>query len=184
MKKSLILLSSIATFNICYAVNGVYIGGGIGSGMQELTMNSNKAYDNTPAVRAFVGYQFISFIGAELGYTYITQGQNFNNYGNPSTTIYDLSILPAIPLPLVPLTLFGRVGINSVSANMNSSWYNQIFSNSNANFEWGLGLKLDIPTTNFFARAEYIAFNPTTNNNNGLITVNPSVGLLSIGYVF
>jgi hypothetical protein len=184
IKKLFILLYTTAIFNTCNAKNGVYIGGGFGSGMQDISVDNQKAYSNTPSIRLYTGYQFISWLGAEIGYNYITQGGNTFNYGHPSTTVYDLSITPGIPLPILPISLFGRVGINAVSSNMDSSWYNQIFSNSNANFEWGIGLKLDIPSTDFFARMEYIGFNPTINNNNSAITVNPSIGIISIGYVF
>ena len=35
-----------------------------------------------------------------------------------------------------------------------------------ANFEWGLGVKVNIPATRVFVRAEYINYGSTTNNGN------------------
>lgn len=184
VKKIFIIISSLYNLNVCYAETGIYIGGGIGSGMQELSTNNNKGFSNTPAIRLFSGYQFISWFGAEIGYNYITQGSDFNNYGSPSTTVYDISFLPGLPLNILPITIFSRIGINSVSSNMNTNWYSQIFSNSTANFEWGAGIKINIPTSNFFVRAEYISFNSTLSNSNSAITVNPQMALISAAYVF
>jgi hypothetical protein len=184
IKKIFIIIFITYGLNFCYAENGLYLGGGIGSGMQELNANSINGFSNTPAIRIFTGYQFISWFGAEVAYNYINQGSDFNNYGSPSTTIYDLSFTPGLPLTVLPLTIFSRIGINSVSTNMNSNWYNQVFSNSTANFEWGGGIKINIPASNFFVRAEYISFNPTKSNANSSISVNTSVALISAAYVF
>ena len=98
------------------------------------------------------------------------------------------AIRPARPdgfsLPIAPITIYGRLGIDSVSANLNSQWANQLLGNSAANFEWGGGVKVDIPGTRTFIRAEYINFGSVINNNNSTVTTQPSVIMLTAAYVF
>ena len=72
-------------------VSGIYVGGGLGLGMQHLSANGSSSTLTSPAIRATVGYQFASWVGGELGYTYITQADNWNNYGNSSSVIYDFA---------------------------------------------------------------------------------------------
>lgn len=184
MKKiSLLLLSLCSSFAFADA-SGFYLGGGLGYGSQDLSLYGNNASFGTPSVRAFAGYQLTSWIGAEVGYTYISQANNWNNLGAPSTTIYDLSFTPGISLPIVPLTIYARLGIDGVSANMNSNVFNQVFSNLQGNFEWGGGLRLDVPGTKAFVRGEYINFGSVPNNSNSHITVQPSVVMITAGYIF
>jgi hypothetical protein len=184
MRKFLTLTSLLVASSVYADVSGIYVGGGIGYGNQELSQNGEKSTFGTPAFRAFSGYQFANWVGAELGYTYISQGNNWNNLGNPSTTIYDLSFTPGFTLPNTPVTIFTRLGIDGVSANLNSSWYNQVVSNLQANFIWGLGVKVDIPNTRTFVRAEYMNFGSATNNSNSSVSVQPSAAMITAGYVF
>ncbi len=184
MKKLSFLL--LATCCSCvFADNtGIYLGGGIGYGSQYLTTNGINTTTGTPSLRAFTGFQFADWIDAEMGYTYITQGQTWNNIGAPSATIYDISFTPGFSIPLTPVTIYGRVGIDAVSANLNSGWSNQLFGNSNANFVWGGGVKVNILGTRTFLRAEYINFGNTVNNNNSTVITQPSVVMLTAAYVF
>ena len=166
-------------------VTGPYLGGGIGYGLQNLSIyNMSNTPTGTPLIRVFGGYQFASWVGAELGYTYITQATNWNNLGNASTTIYDFSFTPGFTIPVTPVTIYSRLGIDAVSANLNSSFYNQIVSNMSASFIWGAGVKLDIPGTHAFIRGEYINYGSGINNNNSSLTTAPSALMLTAAYVF
>jgi len=184
MKKLLALTTIMVITSARADVSGIYLGGGVGYGNQELSQNGQKSTFGTPAIRLFTGYQFAQWVGAEFGYTYISQGDNTNGVGNPSTTVYDLSFTPGFTLPNTPVTIFTRLGIDGVSANLNSSWYNQVVSNLQANFVWGLGAKLDIPNSRTFVRAEYMNFGGVTNNNNSSVSVIPSAVMITGGYVF
>lgn len=186
MKKISLLLLSLGS-SIAFAdVSGLYLGGGLGYGYQNLSTAGTNASFGTPSIRLIGGYQFANWVGVELGYTYISQANNWNEIGAPSTTIYDLAFTPGFTLPIsaAPVTIYSRLGIDGVSANLNSGWYNQVFSNLQANFEWGLGVKLDIPDTRTFVRAEYINFGSVTNNSNSSVTTQPSVAMITAGYVF
>ena len=184
MKKFLLLILS----GICGAavadVSGFYVGGGLGYGMQNNSYMGSNTSSGTPALRAQVGYQFADWIDAELGWNYLTQTPNSNNLGNVSSTIYDFSFTPGFTLPATPVTVFVRLGVDAVSTNVNSSWYNQVISNSTANFEYGAGAKIAIPGTNTFVRAEYINFGGSTNNNNGSMMTTPSAFMIDAAYVF
>ena len=183
--KKLYFILSLGICKLTYAdLSGLYLGGGIGYGMQSLSALGNSGTPGTPAVRAFFGYQFADWIGAEAGYTYISQASNWNNLGNPSATIYDLSFTPGFTIPLTPVTLYGRFGIDAVSSNLNSNIFGQMFSSVTANFEWGAGLKVNIPATRVFIRAEYINFGSVTNSNNSNLSVTPSTIMLTAAYVF
>ena len=114
----------------------------------------------------------------------MSQADSWNNLGNPSTTIYDIAITPGIPIPILPLTVYGRLGFDAVSANLNTGWSSQLISTMNGGIEWGGGLKLDIPATNVFIRAEYINYGSVPNNSNSNVTVNPSAVMLDAAYVF
>jgi hypothetical protein len=170
---------------LAYAdLSGVYVGGGLGYGIQSLTALGNSSTIGTPAIRAIVGYQFADWIGAEAGYTYITQANNWNNLGNPSVTVYDLAFTPGFTIPATPVSLYARLGIDAISANLNSNVFSQMFSSVTANFEWGAGVKVNIPATRVFIRAEYINFSSVANSNNRNISVTPSVIMLNAAYVF
>lgn len=184
MKKILIAVSLISICGMASAEGGVYIGGGIGYGIQDASYLGTANTSGTPAMRAQVGYQLADWMGAELGWNYITQAQNWNNLGNQSSTIYDLSFLPGFTLPATPVTIFVRLGIDAVSTNLNNSWYNQLISNSSANFEYGAGVKVSIPGTNTFVRGEYINYGGSPNNNNSSLSVTPSALLIDASYVF
>lgn len=178
---SLISTTAFADTDLDY--NGFYVGGGIGYGIQNLSFNNSNSSSGSPSIRLMAGYEFASWIDGELGYTYISQSSNFNNLGIPSTTIYDLSFTPGITLPSYPVTLFVRLGINGVSNNLNSAFYNQIFSPLHAGFEYGLGVKVNIPGYTFI-RAEYINIGTYPNNDNSNINVHPSIFMIDAGYVF
>lgn len=165
-------------------LSGLFVGGGLGYGMQSISGYGNDSTPGSPALKAFVGYQMADWIGAEAGYTYISQASNWNNLGAPSTTVYDLAFTPGFSIPVTPVTIYARLGIDAVSPNLGSSWYNQFFSSMAANFEWGLGVKVNIPATRVFVRAEYINYGSTTNNSNSGLSVTPSVLLINAAYVF
>jgi len=165
-------------------LSGLYLGGGLGYGMQNIAANGSSENPGSPTLKGFVGYQLMDWIGAEAGYTYITQANNWNNLGGPSTTIYDLALLPGFSIPLTPVTLYARLGIDAVSSNLNSEWYNQVFSSMTPAFEWGLGVKVNIPLSRVFVRAEYINYGGAQNNNYSNMSVNPSVILINAAYVF
>ena len=185
LKKSIILITLVITGRFVYAeTNGLYVGGGAGYGSQELSAYGSSTSLSSIALRAIIGYQLFSFIGAEVGYTYINPASNWNNLGAPSSTIYDIAILPGLPIPLTPVTFYGRFGIDAVSANLNTQWSDQIISKMTNNIEWGYGVKVDIPFTSVFLKAEYINFGNVTNNSNSNVNVKPSVAILEAGYVF
>lgn len=177
----ILTLSCAATFA---DTSGFYVGGGLGYGSQQNNYMGQSNTDGTPALRAQIGYQFADWIDGELGWNYITQGQNWNNLGNTSTTIYDFSFTPGFTLPATPVTVFVRLGVDAVSANLGSSWYNQLISNSTANFLYGAGVKVDIPGTRTFIRAEYINYGAAPNNNNSNLTTTPTAIMLNAAYVF
>lgn len=184
MKKLLALILTGLSFSALADVSGIYLGGGIGYGSQKNDYSSLSTTNGTPALRLQVGYQFASWIDAELGWNYITQTGNWQNFGNTSSTIYDLSFTPGFTIPATPVTIFARLGINSLSTNLNSSWYNQVVSNSSANFEYGLGVKVAIPLSNTFVRAEYINYGAAPNNGNSNLTTTVSSVLITAAYVF
>ena len=184
MKKLPSIILSLFSATVFADTTGIYLGGGIGYGSQNLSTTGAVYNTGTPSLRAIVGYQFANWIGAEMGYTYITQGNNVGGIGAPSTTVYDLAFTPGFSLPIAPVTIYGRFGIDALSGNLNSSWSNQLFGNANANFEWGGGVKVDIPGTRTFVRAEYINFGSVINNNNSNVTTQPSVIMLTAAYVF
>jgi hypothetical protein len=165
-------------------LSGLFVGGGLGYGMQSISAYGNSSTPGTPAIKAFVGYQMADWIGAEAGYTYITQAGNWNNLGDPSSTVYDIAFTPGFSIPATPVTIYGRLGIDAISPNLNSAWYSQIFSSVTANFEWGLGVKVNIPATRVFVRAEYINYGSATSNSNSAMSVTPSVILINAAYVF
>ncbi len=177
---------AISTISPAFAdVTGPYLGGGMGYGMQNLSISgASNTPTGTPTIRAFGGYQFASWVGIELGYTYITQATNWNKLGAASTTIYDFTFTPGFTIPTTPVTIYSRLGIDTVSANLDSSFYNQFFSNMSASFVWGGGVKLDIPGTHAFVRAEYINYGSAINNNNSSLTTTPSALMLTAAYVF
>lgn len=176
----LLLISSCAFGDL----SGFFVGGGVGYGLQGVAVNGSSENPGTPALKIFVGYQMADWIGAEAGYTYITQANNFNNLGAPSTTVYDIAFTPGFSIPATPVTIYGRLGIDAISSNLNSAWYNQVFSSMTANFEWGLGLKVNIPATRVFVRAEYIDYGSASNNTYSNMSVRPSVFLVNAAYVF
>jgi hypothetical protein len=184
MKKLLALCLTLSSVGAFADATGFYAGGGLGYGMQKNSYFGQNTTDNTPAMRVQVGYQFADWVDAELGWNYLTQGGNVNGLGNVSSTIYDFSFTPGFTLPATPVTVFVRLGIDAVSANINSSWYNQIISNSTANFEYGAGVKVAIPETNTFIRGEYINYGSAVNNNSGNMTTSPGVFLIDAAYVF
>lgn len=188
MKKILFLcftLFSITNGSLCLAdTTGLYIGGGAGYGIQDLSLLKANTTQQSPALRGFIGYQFASWIDVEAGYTYISQSTNWNNLGNPSVTIYDLAFMPGFTLPLSPVTIYTRLGVDTISANLNSGWYNQIVSTYMNDFEWGLGVKIELPETRTFIRAEYINYGTAVNNSNNNLSVSPSVIMLNAGYIF
>jgi hypothetical protein len=178
----IILAGSIAS---SYAdISGWYVGGGLGAGFQNQSYQAQEQSNLSPALRAHVGYQFAGWVDAELGWNYITQSDTQANLGNSSSTIYDFAFLPGFTLPATPLTIFVRLGIDAVSTNLNSSWYNQLLSNSRANFEYGAGVKVSIPLTRTWIRAEYINYGGMTNNNNSNLITTPSALLINAAYVF
>ena len=67
--------------------------------MQDITAYGNNGVTGSPTLKAFVGYQMADWIGAEAGYTYISQASNWNNLGAPSTTVYDLAFTPGFSIP-------------------------------------------------------------------------------------
>ena len=183
--KKLFIIFGLGFYKLSFAdLSGLYLGGGLGYGMQSLVALGNSSTAGTPAIKGFIGYQFMDWLGAEAGYTYISQAANWNNLGNPSVAIYDLAILPGFSIPLTPVTIFGRVGVGAVAANLNSNIISQSFSSVNANFEWGAGVKVNIPTTRIFIRAEYINFSSVVNSNNRNLMVTPSTIMIDAAYVF
>lgn len=183
MKKLSFILLTIS--GVAFADDtGLYVGGGLGYGMQNLSIGGSATTSSSPSVRGIVGYQLGNFIGAEAGYTYITQAGSWNSLGSPSTTVYDLAFTPGLPIPLTPVTVYARLGVDAQSTNLNNSWYNQMFSNMTANFEYGAGVKVNIPMTRIFVRAEYINFGGSQNNNNNNLHVTPSLVTINAAYVF
>lgn len=184
MKNIYTILLAVLVSNSIASTTGLYLGGGLGYGMQDLTMNGGASVQASPTIRGFVGYQFASFLGAEAGYTYISQGQSWNNLGPASTTVYDLAITPGFEIPLTPVSLYARLGVDAISPNLSSNWYNQFFSNMTGNFEWGAGVKVDIPITSVFVRLEYTNYGGASNNNNSNLNVTPSTVMVNAAYVF
>ncbi len=185
MKKLCYILFTLGICHQIFAdISGIYVGGGLGYGMQSLSLDGASTTTGTPTLRTFVGYQFADWVGAELGYTYITQSGNWMNAGNPSTTVYDLAFTPGIVIPATPVSIYLRLGVDAVSANLNSSWYNQMFSNMTTSFEWGIGTKVNIPTTHAFIRLEYTNYGGVANNNNQNMSVTPSTVMINAAYVF
>lgn len=165
-------------------LTGVYLGGGLGYGTQNVSYLGSTSNPGTPTLKAFVGYQMADWIGAEAGYTYITQASSWNNIGAPSTTVYDLAFTPGFSIPATPVTIYARLGIDGVSPNLNSSWYNQIISPLSTNFEWGAGVKVNIPATRVFVRAEYINYGSANTYTNSNVSVTPNIFLVNAAYVF
>lgn len=187
MKKLVfLLLITIFAGSIFADSTGIYLGGGVGYGYEDIsTAGVVSPSQNTTTIRAFVGYQLFSMLGIEGGYTYFTPGTNWDNMGQPSATIYDLSITPGYEIPMTQITVFGRLGLDATTAAFNDNWTNQLTPGTHYNFEWGGGLKFSLPITGLFVRAEYINYGSgTTMSNNTNVTIAPSTLLLDVGYVF
>jgi|GEM_PF-1809106 len=185
MKKLMFALTTI-TISQCFAdtgVSGFYLGGGLGYGIQKQDYQNSSTSDGSLGLRIQLGYQFADWIGAELGYNYITEGSNWNNLGSPSSSIYDLGVTPGFIIPATPIGVFVRLGVNAVSPNLNSSFYNSSM-NSSVNFEYGAGVKIDLPETKTFIRAEYINYGGGPNNGNSGVLTTPSAILVDAAYVF
>lgn len=183
MKKLMLALTTISITQCFADVSGFYLGGGLGYGMQKQDYQNNSNSDGSLGIRLQLGYQFADWIDAELGYNYITEGSNWNNLGSPSSSIYDLSVTPGFTLPGTPLGVFVRLGIDAVSPNLNSSFYNSSM-NSSVNFEYGAGVKFNLPEARTFIRAEYINYGGGPNNGNSGILTTPSAIMIDAGYVF
>lgn len=189
LKKILFILGLLINLSARADITGIYLGGGLGFGIQELNYSlvnhsTQNTTSNTPAMRTFMGYQFADWIGTELGYNYLTQNDNWDNLGRVSSTIYDLSFTPGFVIPGTDLSIYTRLGIDTISSNIDSGWYQQFFSNTKADFEWGIGLKFNILQSHTFIRAEYIDYGNATNNNNQYLSVNPSAIMINAAYVF
>lgn len=173
---------------------GPYIGGGFGYTFNNLsqatntttgTASTSPTTQNPYDIRAFAGFQFFSFLGIEAGYNYISSSDSVGNLGSISSTIYDLSLTPGYSLPGIPITIYGRLGIDANATSFNTDWSSQLTNNMNYNFEWGFGVKLDILTSGFFVRADYINYgNNTIINGTNTISTTPSVAMASLGYIF
>jgi hypothetical protein len=190
MKKLLIIISIILSPLATADDFGPYVGGGLGYSFNSLeasgsTNGSLSASQNSAAIRGFAGFQFFSFLGVEAGYNYLTQSSSFGNYGQISSTIYDLSVLPGFSIPGIPIIIFGRLGIDANASSFNSDAMSQLTGDMNYNLEWGGGVRLDIPTTSLFVRGEYINYSSSTISNNGAnINIYPSVLMATLGYTF
>ncbi len=184
---TLLTLSTLLPTFILADTTGFYLGGGLGAGIQNINTSQGAHYADSMAYRAFAGYQIWSFLGAELGYTHIGPANSWNNVNSLSSNIVDLSVTPGLKIPLIPLTVYARLGF----AGINTSSSNNALQTSGTPYtgEWGGGAKIDIPFISTFVRAEYINFgnqqrlnSPNGAFNNGRIS--PSTFMLSAGYIF
>lgn len=164
--------------------SGFYLGGGGGFAYQDLSTLGSSDAQTTTSIRAFAGYQLFSLMGVEAGYTYFTPGASWNNLGQPSATIYDLSVIPGFSIPLTQITLYGRFGVDFASPGFNDSWTNQLTGAMHYSLEWGGGLKFSIPITGVFVRAEYINYGTSPFTNNQSVNVGLSTAMLELGYEF
>ncbi len=184
MKKILLVILSLSSSYVFADIDGWYIGGGLAYATQTANFNSNDNAETTPAIRVQAGYQFADWIDTELGWNYILSTPTGIGNDTQSSTIYDFAVLPGFTLPSTPVTIFVRLGVDSMSTNLNSSWYNQFTDSARINFEYGAGIKIQIPETRTIIRGQYINFG--SDNLNGSSTVNSSANALFIdaSYIF
>lgn len=184
MKKLLTTLLFFSSSVVFADVSGWYLGGGLAYATQSASYGDNTYDSQAPAIRLQAGYQFGDWIDAELGWNYVMQSPTGIGSDNQSSTIYDLAILPGFTIPSTPLTVFVRLGIDAMSANMNNSWYNQLASNSRINFEYGAGVKWQIPDTHTMIRGQYISYGSDINNGNSNIDTSANAVLIDAAYIF
>jgi OmpA-OmpF porin, OOP family len=121
-----------------------YLGGGVGESefndLSELraacaTVGANCSVDDTDTgFKVFAGYRFARYIAFEGGY--IDMGESVADATVPVTATANLSaeggfvaILPQIPVGTVG-TIFGRVGLSAVKAELTASGAGQSFRDS------------------------------------------------------
>lgn len=177
---------------------GPYLGLGLGYGMQNLsTINQSQVYGGkyytSPAARLMLGYQFATWFGGELAYTYIFRPANMCvslDAKNPScistsSSIIDLAFTPGYNIPSTLVTPYARFGIAIIAVDgRNSTWIEQATSSNNATFEFGGGIKIDLEEANSIIRLEYINFGNTRTLGANNLLVAPSIISLSASYIF
>ena len=85
MKKKIIpLLLLLGIGKVFASSTGLYLGGGLGYGIQNLSSMGNSSTQTSMAARAFIGYQIFSFLDTEAGYTYLSGGNSWSNFGSCS----------------------------------------------------------------------------------------------------
>lgn len=176
--------------------------GGVGAGLGSQGVKQNYMGESgivtettgghTTAERINVGYQFHDWLGVELGYNYLNRKSYMYNddtqSGYVQTHAYDLSVLPGFTIPETPITVFARMGIDTMSTVANSSQSPLLIGNPF--FLWGVGAKWNIPDHNLFIRAELIQFGHTNAKNtpnfdsSNYVTTSPEAMILDINYVF
>lgn len=184
MKKYLTIALMGVPLNAVADLSGFYLGSGIGYGVQALSYEGSNKNQATPSFRIHGGYQIANWMSFELGWNYLTQGNNWNSISNVSTTVYDLSMISGYTFPKSPITIYGRLGVAFISSNINGSWYSELFSTLKPAFEYGGGFKFTVPSTNTFFRVEYINYGSVTNNSNPNLNTASSALLVTAGYIF
>ena len=67
--------------------HGLYVGAGAGYGSQEFDISTESFKDNTTSWKAFVGYRFMRFIGAEAAYVDFGKASDSLNFGGGNENI-------------------------------------------------------------------------------------------------
>jgi OmpA-OmpF porin, OOP family len=137
--------------------HGLYIGAGAGYGTQQFDISTEEFKDNTTTWKAFVGYRFMRFIGAEAAYVDFGKASDTLNGGNTvdaKTHGETLEVTGTLPLGDF-FEIYGKAGY--LWWNTDLSGQSQSDSSSGNDPVYGAGARVII-AKKFGIRLEYEKF--------------------------
>jgi len=160
-RKLLIALLTTCAVSTMTLAGPLYVGGAYGNTHLKANNNNFNFDASDPGWKAFVGYRFLKFLGAEAGYT------DFGSPTDSKVTInakgWDYYGIGA--LPLGPIDLFAKVGAISWSTDVAGGKGNA----SGTNAAYGAGVLFHI--SHIGIRAQYEKFDVKDTDNLYMISV-------------
>jgi OmpA-OmpF porin, OOP family len=190
MNKSLIAVGGIAAALIALpaaaqmrapALSSAYVGASIGQSKFAIDCEGFATCDEKDTgFRLFGGYQFNRSIAAELGYATLGKAHlgDVGGSADLKATAWDLSAIGS--LPVGPVSLFGRLGLYRATAKFSGDIRGD---ETSMGLTWGLGAQYDF-TRNLGVRAEWQRYNGVVAREEGGVSDDGNIDLLSIGVVF
>lgn len=189
-----------------FAESGFYAGLGAGiANISTATTNSysyldgssNKSGSNMVG-SIYAGYDFSRYVGIQFDYDYIANVQ-FSDTGysfNANQQILDLGITGHLPFGLFAnslsgLSLFGKLAVGYTSVSFSGGYVNNGTSTQalptfaqNLVPVIGGGVEYGIKSVGIRLEYDYIGTTTVSNSGQNLMSVNNSIGLLSVFYHF